>query len=314
MLSQSQRQELTKALTETYFHGWKPEFFHTAAFQKDLDDHVFKRYEECQAHLVPWIKRVFPLTEAVMIEIGCGTGSSTAALAPLVKHVHGYDIAEASVRAAKRRFEILGLSHLATFHCLPPDQILAAVVANSPVCARDAEGCEVRCVDAVLIYAVLEHQTIAERLLTLRTCWQLLRPGGILIVADTPNRLTYFDAHTSSLPFFHMLPDEIAVPYASRSPRAGLRESIAGAAMRGDIAATETLARWGRGVSYHEFELALGDLSNLVVADGFAPEMSSWLGWSEEEEILHNYWKHKGIAVPVGFCRRTVDVILRKPE
>jgi 2-polyprenyl-3-methyl-5-hydroxy-6-metoxy-1,4-benzoquinol methylase len=307
MVTAEQRMKIGDVLRETYFRGWKPEFLATDAFEQDLADHVHKRHEDCERYLIPWISRVFSLRGAEVIEIGCGTGSSTAALAPHVRHVLAYDISEPAVRAAERRFEVLGLSGRATFRCLPAASVLSAVEAD----ARGRGG--ERGIDAILIYAVLEHQTVSERLETLRTCWRVLRPGGVLIVADTPNRLTYFDAHTSDLPFFHMLPDEIAIPYACRSPREGLRTSIADATRGGPSAAQETLARWGRGVSFHEFELALGDLGPLIVADGFAPEMQDWLGSSLEEEVLLLYWTRRPVPIPVAFARKTIDVILRKP-
>lgn len=244
---------------------------------------------------------MFSGSEAV-IEIGCGTGSSTAAIAPHVGHIQAYDIAPASVAAAQRRLAILGLSGRADCCCVEPRSLLATMTSQAPRASADGQQSRPR-VDMVLIYAVLEHQTVPERLGTLRACWEVLRPGGVLVIADTPNRLTYWDAHTAELPFYHLLPDMVALPYAARSPRVGLRDSIA-----------EVLARWGRGVSYHEFELALGDLNELVVADGFAPEMMEWLGLTLEEEVLIDYWKRKPIPVPIGFARKTIDVILRKPE
>ncbi|MCE7975280.1 MAG: class I SAM-dependent methyltransferase [Leptolyngbya sp. PLA1] len=257
--------------------------------------------------------RAGPLARSAVVEIGCGTGSSTAALAPHVAHIQAYDIAPASVAAAQSRLAILGLSERADCTCFEPKSLLATMVSRARVCAG-VGGSSHPQVDIVLIYAVLEHQTVSERLETLRVCWEVLRPGGVLVVADTPNRLTYWDAHTSELPFYHMLPDSIALPYAARSPRAGLRDSIAEVRAKGHDAAAEVLARWGRGVSYHEFELALGDLTDLVIADGFAPEMMEWLGLSLEEEVLIDYWKRKPIPVPIGFARKTIDVILRKPE
>jgi S-adenosylmethionine-dependent methyltransferase len=73
------------------------------------------------------------------------------------------------------------------------------------------------------------------------------------------------------------------------------------------------LARWGRGVSYHEFELALGPLDDLVVGDGFDPEPMSYYGVSLETRLLYTYAVRKGLKVPPGFLRETLDVILRKP-
>jgi S-adenosylmethionine-dependent methyltransferase len=80
------------------------------------------------------------------------------------------------------------------------DTLLAQLSANHPPDTADA----------VLLYAVLEHQHPLERLETLTRCWDLLRPGGVLIVVETPNRIVYFDPHTSLLPFFAMLPPEVA--------------------------------------------------------------------------------------------------------
>lgn len=311
-MTPAQAEETARALHETYFAGCTPEYLRSQEFARDLNDHVCVRFDLCRRHVIPWLGRVCELSGAAVVEIGCGTGSSTAALASRVAHIQAYDISPASVEAARRRLGIMGLTDRATCYCVEPQRLLATMAAQAP--RRSVGGQPDRpTADIVLIYAVLEHQTVPERLETLSACWDLLRPGGMLVVADTPNRLTYWDAHTSELPFFHMLPDSVALPYASRSPRAGLRESIADVLPKGEARAAEVLARWGRGVSYHEFELALGDLTNLVVLDGFAPEMLEWLGLSVEEQLLIDYWKRKPIPVPIGFARKTIDVILRKP-
>src|SRR5690606_19591831 len=151
------------------------------------------------------------------------------------------------------------------------------------------------------------------RLETLSTCWRLLKPGGVLVVADTPNRLVYINYHTSYLPFFDMLPDELACHYLRRSPRAGFRDSMIKALERSREHATDVLDRWGRGVSYHEFEQALGDLSGLVVGDGFDPIILNVKPLAFEEELLARFMLHHGVEAPIGFARRSIDVILRKP-
>jgi hypothetical protein len=197
--------------------------------------------------------------------------------------------------------EVLGLGNVG-LHFLPADRILAEIER------RHSGG-----VDAVLFYAVLEHQTFGERIESLQRCWALLNVGGLLIVTDTPNRLTYGDYHTSQLPFYHVLPHDVAVAYAYRSPRAEFVESIGSAAKQGPATAEESLIRWGRGVSYHDFELALGGLGELVVGDGFDPEMLGIKPVTLEEELLYSYWCAMDIRVPVGFVRQSVDVILRKP-
>ena len=44
---------------------------------------------------------------------------------------------------------------------------------------------------------------------------------------ETPNRLLWWDHHTSILPFYGMLPDDLAIAYADRSPRGDLPVALA---------------------------------------------------------------------------------------
>jgi S-adenosylmethionine-dependent methyltransferase len=108
--------------------------------------------------------------------------------------------------------------------------------------------------DVVVFYASLEHMTLEERGTAMRQAWQLLAPGDLWCVVDTPNRLWYHDGHTSMLPYFHWLPDDLAFAYSRRSPRAGFRECY----RVPDTDSRLHFQRRGRGVSYHELELALG--------------------------------------------------------
>ena len=55
--------------------------------------------------------------------------------------------------------------------------------------------------DAVLYFAALEHMTQEERLQSLAEAWSILPAGGLLAIIETPNRLWFFDHHTSRLPF-----------------------------------------------------------------------------------------------------------------
>src|SRR5439155_7437846 len=111
-------------------------------------------------------------------------------------------------------------------------------------------------------FASLEHMTHHERPQTLRSAWAMLKPGTLLCVADTPNRLWYYDDHTALTNFFHWLPDEIAMEYAARVPRPDFNRAF----LPPEPPSAEKLARWGRGVSYHDFELAIGSLAGLCVA------------------------------------------------
>jgi len=91
--------------------------------------------------------------------------------------------------------------------------------------------------------------TYEERINSIKLVWDMLKTDGLLVVIDTPNRLHHFDGHSSMLPFYHWLPDEIAIQYSKFSPRTAC-VNIGEDKMK--------FIRFGRGVSYHEFEIALG--------------------------------------------------------
>lgn len=107
------------------------------------------------------------------------------------------------------------------------DSILAAVAA------RQGE------IDVFLLYAVLEHLTVSERLAVMRLARELVKPGGAIVVCETPNRLIYFDHHTAQMPFFHLLPDELALACYQRSEREDFRAAIDTAAEQGPEAALD---------------------------------------------------------------------------
>ena len=298
----SHHPELEKILRETYYKESKPEYLETEEFKNDLQDHVFRRYERTYKHYIPWIEKVVNLRDRELIEIGCGTGSSTAAFASIVKQIYAYEISELSVAAARARMEILGISN-------------ASIVRASPTRLLETLQQNHRAgVAAILLFAVLEHMTISERIETLKIAWDLLLPGGILIVAETPNRLTYRDFHTSWLPFFHMLPLELAVQYCDRSPRYNFKSAMAKCASHQMPDRIEALTRWGNGVSFHEFEIAFEtDLDDLIVADGDAEEMRSLYPITREEELLQQYFLEAKVLQARSFSNAILNLIFQKP-
>jgi 2-polyprenyl-3-methyl-5-hydroxy-6-metoxy-1,4-benzoquinol methylase len=275
-------------------------FLESPEGKSQLEAQTMGRFNDVIATPIPWIGKHTSLASSDIIEIGCGAGASTAAFAAFARSIHGYDIDEPGINAARERMRILGIENC-TLTLAEPRELLARAAADHP------DGA-----DIVLCYAVLEHQTLTERIDTLRRCWALLKDGGLLVVADTPNRLTYSDHHTSFLPFFHMLPHELALAYAHKSPREGFWASLEPSITKGEAEATEHLIRWGRGVSYHEFELALGNLNDLVVGDGFDPEMLAIKSITLEERLLYTYMTARNVRIPPAFCRESIDVILRK--
>ena len=99
---------IEQALRETYFSGYDQQFLLTDNGRNDIENNVFRRYNHSLRHVVPWLGRVIDLAGKNVLEIGCGTGSSTAALAHFVRRIEGYDIHALAVQGAGKRLEIMG--------------------------------------------------------------------------------------------------------------------------------------------------------------------------------------------------------------
>ena len=68
---------IERELLATFFAKRPPQYFEQPGFRKDMDDHVEKRYAACRDRLIPWASRYVDFSGARVLEIGCGTGSST---------------------------------------------------------------------------------------------------------------------------------------------------------------------------------------------------------------------------------------------
>ncbi len=237
VLSESGRADLEEALRRNYFSqplnyfaATCDEYLASAEGRSDLADHIDRRTEIFRRRVVPWLAAVRPLPRCRVLEIGCGTGAGTVALAEQGCDVVGVDVNESNLLVAQERCRIYGLE--AKFIC-----------AN----ATDLhEHFQTGAFDLIIFLATLEHLTYAERISAMRCTWTMLQPGGLWCVVDTPNRLWWFDWHTSNLPFFFAF---------MKSYANGVR----------DDAVKLDFARRGRGVSYHEFDLAMGPSASLNV-------------------------------------------------
>jgi S-adenosylmethionine-dependent methyltransferase len=233
-----------------------------------------------------------------VLEIGCGTGSTTVALAEQGALVTAVDLHEGSLDVARERLAVYGLS--ANLSC-----------SNATDALRN---CKSEHFDMIAFLAVLEHMTLDERLSALREAWNNLAPGGFLVVDETPNRLWYFDSHTSQEHFFMWLPDDLASLYSSRTPRPTFNK-LFGNAVHDAVA----FARWGRGVSYHDFALALechpADLPVTSCKELFIREQTR-----SSRAYSHTPWKRyeRFLAalrpeIHMGFFLEYLDLILQKP-
>ncbi|WP_187829985.1 SAM-dependent methyltransferase [Siccirubricoccus phaeus] len=225
--------QLERSLLEHFMPGYAAQDPET--LKRELFIHTIHRLTEHRNNVIPWLAEHMSLSGARVLEIGAGTGASIVALAEVSRQVDGIDIEESHLRVAADRVALHGLHNV------------RLLVRN----ALDLEDLYAEPYDLIVFSATLEHMTYQERIATLRAAWDNLPAGGHLCIYETPNRLWYRDDHTSLMPFFHWLPDDLAMDYAVKSSRSDFAEALAG---RDPV----TLARWGRGASFHEIDLAIG--------------------------------------------------------
>jgi len=208
--------------------------YSTRAFQ----EHMFDRLEDDRRRVIPWLDNMHKLNGASVLEIGCGTGASTVTLCEQKAEVTAIDVDESAIEAANIRMDAYNLK--ADIRCLNAVDMLDAFCG--------------KCFDFVIFYASLEHMTFDERINALRAAFEMLKPGGNVVLVEIPNRLWYIDEHTSKEPFYNWLPDLLAMEYSRYTQRKVFNNGF-DAVSEVDVL---NFARWGRGVSYHEIEIALG--------------------------------------------------------
>ncbi len=241
-LSESEKlAKVRESLLRNYFT--EREYLDSELGRRDLANHLDLRLQDDRARTIPWLESFCPLTGARVLEIGCGTGASTLALAERGATVTAIDIRADSMQVAMDRCEAYG--YTAKF-----------AIANAAEVKKHFSSEKF---DLIIFFAVLEHMTHEERRAAMRDTWEMLGPGGHWVVVDTPNRLWYFDGHTALLPFYHWLPDRVAFEYAKFSARDYFRELYLEHSPEKEL----HFLRRGRGVSFHEFDLFIAPTQDL---------------------------------------------------
>lgn len=298
---EEKRAELEEVLEAVYF----PNIVDKVNKQKNMDDHLYGRSQFFFNTVLPWMNDFFDLSATSFIEIGPGTGASTAPLGLTVQSVHAYDISDKSANVGRFRCEALNLSNV-HINISDPNELLHDLRANH----RSHK------VGAALLYAVLEHMPLKERLATIRAVWEVIADDGYLVVGDTPNRLTYSHGHTSRTPFFDMVPDELMLPLLDEMGNQGFAEALRGWIADG-MAPEEMelrIDRWGRGISYHEFLATLGPVAAYTLGEGLERRMVRAIPISKEEKLLMEYLNHRYPEIPLGFGRQSLYLIFQKNE
>jgi SAM-dependent methyltransferase len=232
-----------------------------------------------------------------VLEYGCGQGAVACAVAPLAARHIGIDIDPDGVAQARTHAQRRGL-----------DNVELVLAKEADILERVGEHAGE--VDVFLLYAVLEHLTLDERLAVLQTAREVTRADGHIVICETPNRLTAIDHHTAQMPFFHALPADLAARWYDRSARADFVAAIDAAAGAGPDALRSALARWGTGMSFHELELVFEDLAAHTVAGGYSPHLYGPRPVRGEELQLAATLDAWRPDLPPAWSRSWLDMIL----
>lgn len=289
---------LLEAMKATFLHGrlgcddWRP----------IVEAELRRRFYWFKHRYIPWMNGIAPLEGANILEIGAGTGCATVPLLEAGAQVTSVDISTKDLQIAELRAKLHNVADRVSFHCMNAADIGSAFSGFQ--------------FDMISYFASLEHMTYGERLSSLRAAWSLLSSGQFLAVCDTPNRLWYYDDHTALQNFFHWLPDDIAVDYAVRTAREKFNTDFD--RRNGDV--ITRLCRWGRGVSYHDFEIAFdADISQFEVHGEWQHRRENddpkWWAESWSTSIdgqFHKFLRLAAPNLPVAFTEPELAFLIRK--
>lgn len=256
----------------------------------EIQEHLEDRIYIDRTRVIPWLSKNMNLNNLNILEIGCGTGSSSITLAEQGANVVGVDIHKESLQIAKFRSKIYDLK----INFLECSSVDVDKLGNN--------------FEAIILYATLEHLTFEERIITLEKCKKILDKDGLLIVIEAPNRLWYFDSHTSELPFFQWLPDDLAYKYSKFSPK----KSFSSNYQDENYSNLVGFLRRGRGVSYHEFELVFDNFSELNIISRL--NRLVFTGGYVNTFLMKPFYKlflKKQVKVPTAFYDEYLDFIIK---
>lgn len=136
--------------------------------------------------------------ELDILDFGSGASSSTLALASIFKYnkITCVELEDTSINLAKERVSHHKLKNIEFIRPEDPKELGAAV--------KDSRY------DLCVLSAVIEHMLPEERSNLLPKLWDIIRPGGYMIIYETPHRWFPMEVHTTSLPFINYLPEFLA--------------------------------------------------------------------------------------------------------
>ncbi len=300
-IDESSCNRIKQSLAANYLGKRRPisgkAYLSTDIGRNQLLDLLYRRLVRDRVRVIPWLDNVRAIGGGKFLEIGCGTGCSTVALAEQGASVTAVDIDADALTVAQERCETYGLDV----------SFVRASATDVLHLFRDEHF------DFIIFYASLEHLTIEERITAMRDTWNMLKAGDFWAVIETPNRLWYHDDHTSRLPFFMWLPDDLAFQYSRFSPHIGFSEHFRDMT---DASMLDFL-RQGRGVSFHEFELAMAPMKELNIVSDISSfqrrrNMLNWLWQTKHYSHYRSFLSKVSPAASHGFNEITLDIIIRK--
>ncbi|MFA6223176.1 MAG: class I SAM-dependent methyltransferase [Desulfomonilaceae bacterium] len=131
-----------------------------------------------------------------LLDFGCGCGASTFALSRIFpnSHILGLDRLADCIRVCNLKKEQLGLDRVSFVTSNSDDQLPAALGH----------------IDYCILCGVYEHLLPPERKSLLHAIWNMLPVGGVLFIAQTPNRYSPIGTHVTRIPMVNFLPDSLA--------------------------------------------------------------------------------------------------------
>ena len=219
------------------------------------------RFLRAITFLVPYLSEHLSTKSMTALEIGSGHGAKSLALSHIFDEYIGLEIVPALAKSAETACQRFGCTNL-FFHVESAENIETFL-------ARQA-----RKFDVIILYAVLEHLTVEEKLTTLRMCWNHLADDGHLFIGEAPNRMLPLDLHSTKLLYFQQMPLDLWKHCFDQSINRDWARVMKIGLERGDF--EHTAYRRGVHLGHQEFELGilpLEELRNHIVADNYSSTM-----------------------------------------
>ena len=158
-----------------------------------------------RARLETLVSRFGSFKEARVLDIGSGSGSSAFVMLDLgAAFIQGVEPNSKFVEIANSRAQDESLVDRVSFLNLQDTTSLPF---------EDARF------DILTMNAVIEHIPPKIREAIIKEAYRCLKPGGLFVITETPNRAFPFDGHTTGLPFVPWLPLNMATSLAKKYSR-----------------------------------------------------------------------------------------------